>query len=493
MPSLLTTLNGTTQRWLVVIALCLAVFLPRLLTLGSILTIDEPLWQGRGITFIKGVATAHFDQTLVAGQPGVTTSWLAGLTYRWHSLAANQAAVGVATGILILVITYFVIQIGGWWWGLLVGFWLALDPFGLAYSRVIHTDALLAFSYLASLAAILAALAPAPALPIKRYLVISGVLGALAVLTKLFAVILIPTVGLLLLVAYWRQPRVLFSTILWWGLSALITALLLWPALWSDTTNVFNYLTGRVEMHAGGTRDTDITAHWWYYLRELWYHSSLLTTVGVLFGIVGLIWRPVHSLRRVTLIILAAGIVYLVIMSVSVDKGERYVLFTFLSLQMLAVYGVFWLAARWPDQKATGLLAALAIAGLVLTAWLAHPYYLAYRNPLYPYTWALNHRSGWGEGLEQAATWVQTKRPGAKVAAYYPRVFSYFYKGDVDSITHLPDTNADLVVLYRGMLERAPNTPEADITHEYLNGPTQPIHIISLQGLPYVWIYERHP
>jgi hypothetical protein len=128
---------------------------------------------------------------------------------------------------------------------------------------------------------------------------------------------------------------------------------------------------------------------------------------------------------------------------------------------------------------------------MITTTWLTHPYYLAYRNPWYLH--AETHRSGWGEGLEQAAQWVQTNRPGAKVATYYPRVFSYFYQGDVDSITHLPDTNADLVVVYRGMLERAPGTPEADIVHEYLNSSTPPVHIISLQGLPYVWIFERHP
>src|SRR5688572_7024799 len=105
-------------RHLLLATLLLAVFLPRLASLVNVLTIDEPLWISRGETFITNFSTGQFAKTIVAGQPGVTTAWLVGLTIPSHSIAIKQAAISLSTGILVLVCTYFFVLLMGRKWGL---------------------------------------------------------------------------------------------------------------------------------------------------------------------------------------------------------------------------------------------------------------------------------------------------------------------------------------------------------------------------------------
>ncbi|MEX2054888.1 MAG: hypothetical protein WD972_01790, partial [Candidatus Andersenbacteria bacterium] len=138
-------------RLLIVAGLLLAIFLPRLVSLGTILTVDEPLWQGRGTQFMKGLATGHFEKTLVAGQPGATTAWLVGLVAFYGSLTAAQAMIAIACGGLLALNGYFFIRLWGGYGGSIALLLLALNPFLIAHSRIVHTDALLALSYLGSL------------------------------------------------------------------------------------------------------------------------------------------------------------------------------------------------------------------------------------------------------------------------------------------------------------------------------------------------------
>ncbi|MGH7928884.1 MAG: hypothetical protein ACREQV_13940, partial [Candidatus Binatia bacterium] len=194
-------------RWWLIAALTAATFLPRLIGLGNVLTVDEPLWQSRAGQFIRALSVGQFEETLVAGQPGITTAWLAGIVDHYHSLAASQAVIAVATGLLVLIITYFLVYLWGWRWAVTAGFLLALNPFLLGHSRVVHTDALLALFYLASLCALLAGLLPVQKTksPIRRYIVVSAVLAAFALLTKLFALLIIPTALLIIGWSYIRQ------------------------------------------------------------------------------------------------------------------------------------------------------------------------------------------------------------------------------------------------------------------------------------------------
>lgn len=477
------------------------IFLPRLIGLGRVLTVDEPLWQSRARTFITALASRRFDQTLVAGQPGVTTAGVVGLASRFQSLAADQTAVAVLTGFLILLIAYFLILLWGWYWGVAGGVLLALDPFLIAHSRLVHTDGLLALFYTACVVTLLAALEPVwhGQKVVLRYFVLSAILGGLALLTKLFAILLLPTAGAILVYTCWKNRTGLssfFSYLFLWSGLVILTIFVLWPALWTDADTVYNYLFGRTSMHAEGTRIQETTSRWWYYLRESFFRITPLISVLIPITVASyFLGRPL-PIKRHSAVLMLSALFYGLVLSFSSDKSDRYVLPALVLLCVACTYAVFQLFAGILKAKkrnimlsVAGLLVFLALVNLVDIVRI-HPYYLAYFNHLYPVE--KYHKLGWGEGLETAAAWVAQRDPKAKVITYYPRVFAYFYSGgSVESIGDIDDSNADYLVLYRSMFERGDDAPETDIVNKILvQQQRQPEHIVTVNGLPFVWIYK---
>lgn len=486
------------ERYITVLLLILAVFLPRIGDLGTMLTIDEPLWQSRAGRFIQAVATGMFADSLVAGQPGITTTWIVGATGESNSLKTSQAAIAIFSGVLLLIVTYFLILVWGWQLGTAAGFLLALNPFLIAHNRVVHTDGLLALFYLASLCALLAGLFPAKVtsrIPIRRYIIFSAILAALALLTKLFALLLIPT-SLCIISLPYIQKKYSFNTLLrlallWLG-TLTLTFYLLWPALWFDTDKVFTYLTGRTELHAAGIRQDEITTKPWYYAREVFFRITPVTTIFTVWGLITFFRKKKLKSIYTAGIILFSGIAYILAMSTSSEKSDRYVLFGILALDVFAAFGIqsfyFFCIEHWTRlRKHLFLLFIVPVVYLAATDARLHPYYLAYYNQLYPI--GQSHKLGWGEGLEQAATWIYSQDPSASVASYYARVFKYFYPGSVDSTGHIDNKN--YLVLYRSMLERGPDSPDTELLNEYLYNPLiSPVHTIYINNLPYVWIFK---
>lgn len=515
------TVDTVFTRRLVVGLLVVATFVPRLTSLGTMLTIDENLWRGRGELFIKSFASGHFDKTLVAGQPGVTTAWLVGLSLPWHSLASAQAAIAVACGVLILLTTYALTRLWRFWWGITGGFFIALDPFLIAHSRLVHTDALFALFYLASLVFLLVGLEDVwhGESPRRLHVVISAVLGSLALLTKIFTTILMPTVVLIFLVMAIRSRRripELFQAMIIWLAVLTLTTFALWPALWTAPEQVSQYLTGRATLHVSeGTHVGETTATWWYYSREGIFRLSAVTTLLLIPTIFATI-KNRDRMWRTALILLLSGIAFAVILSFSSEKSDRYILISLLTLDLFAVLGLRqigdWITSRTqvtavgaPRQShgsssearlvrvkllagPVGITGA-AILLLAIGAVRIHPYYLAHHNALYPVE--ERHKLGWGEGLEQAAVWLEQNHPSAKVASYYPSIMKHWY-GEADPLNHLDETTAPYVILYRSMFERGEGHVDTEIADEYLSNPDQqPIHTIFINNLPYVWIFER--
>jgi hypothetical protein len=157
-------------------------FIPRLLDLGRFLTADEFLWVDRSRNFVAGLTNAAYQCTTVVeqwefaqglactlrtGHPGVTTMWTGsfGLLLTWlagpRHISLHDYVVGVPTNPLeasliaperfgtVLLVSLWVVAV--YWLArrllgaqiALVGtLFIALDPFHIALSRVIHHDAL---------------------------------------------------------------------------------------------------------------------------------------------------------------------------------------------------------------------------------------------------------------------------------------------------------------------------------------------------------------
>lgn len=483
-------------RVLIVIILVLATFVPRLTSLETTLTVDEPLWQGRGEQFVKALASGHFEKTLTAGQPGVTTTWLVGIARPWNSLRAGQTAVALGSSLLILTATYALTRLWGFWWGITGGLLLALDPFLIAHSRVVHTDALFSLSALVSLLFLLLTFestSAASALP-KRYLVLNAFFAGAAILSKTFGLFLIPVSLLVIIIkAYPHKPWLLTAletSILWLAVFTL-TIFALWPALWVGPAEVVQFLTSRVALHSGDAAPHagETTAEWWYYARDGLFRSTPIALIALLPGM----WAALRNrdrLQRSCLALLTIGIVFAFLLSFSTDKSDRYILLSLLTLDLFAVLGLRQLQriATHFFPRARIAVAALAITVLLGEVFALHPYYLAYHNRLYPVE--ARHKLGWGEGLEQAAAWINQHAPGASVASYYANVFAHWYAGPVSGLTG--DSTADYLVLYRSMFERGPAHSDTDLADQYIwSGRYQPEHVIEINHLPYVWIFKN--
>lgn len=510
--------------------LLVAVLVPRLKSLGVILTIDELLWRARGAQFLEGLATLDFPKTFTQVQPGVTTAWLAALARPWELLAASQAAVALAVSLGLLVSAYLLVRLTSFWTGMAAAAVLALDPFFIAHSRVVHTDALLAtFQLLSVLFLLLFRREHA-----RRYLLLSAVAGGLTVLTKQHGFLLWAFVPLLLLAAARLKGASARSALrpaaAWVGI-ALLTVVLLWPALWVPTPRNARAFVDRMKIQLAEERGRGGEEHWWYYGREFVFRltpaATVLAPIGLLAAGVSRVagrrrradvppgFRASHlretrgwvagesfdrvrdRLQGVVLPVAVFGILHAVVLSALPTKGDRWILITFLAADLAALAGALalsrWAARAWRRPALAPPLAAAVVVGLIglLAADAArlHPYYLAHYNRLFPI--ASDRKLGWGEGLEQVAVFLE-RRPdaGAPVVSYFPRVLAHFYRGEVERLVRADEPRYRYVVLYRSMFERPADAYESDFLRRYL-GVERPLHVVTINGLPYAWVYEN--
>ncbi len=176
-------LSKLLPKFSISLALFLVAFIPRLLDLGRFLTADEFLWIDRSRTFLAGLLNPTFacdslvdawDNvaqglacTLRTGHPGVTTMWSGtfGMWFTWLADRQNlsfydyltQLSTNPLDFILIAPVRFPTVLITSLWvvavyWllrrlfggqvALVTALLLALAPFHIALSRVIHHDAL---------------------------------------------------------------------------------------------------------------------------------------------------------------------------------------------------------------------------------------------------------------------------------------------------------------------------------------------------------------
>ncbi len=175
---------------LIPLLIFLIAFIPRIIDLGTGLTIDERNWLVRGPRFIHWVSEGNFIQTYVSYHPGVTTNWLSGLFQEFFSqpgmdfsqtLSIARFPVALITSLGILLMYFLLKGLFHEKIAILATVLIALDPFYLAHSRLIHTDALVTTFMIISLLAFLLYLRK----PDRIFLLmITGGFLGLAILTK---------------------------------------------------------------------------------------------------------------------------------------------------------------------------------------------------------------------------------------------------------------------------------------------------------------------
>ncbi|GAB4452223.1 MAG: hypothetical protein Fur0044_47360 [Anaerolineae bacterium] len=323
--------------------------------------------------------------------------------------------------------------------------------------------------------------------------ILSAVFAGLALLTKLPAPILglfIGGLGLAALAFDWPKHgraavRRWMEALALWGVIALAVVFLLWPALWVapaatlqqmyiDSFEVGELGEGHDAFFMGQVLDDPGP---WFYPYALAFRLTPVAMAGLVLNLIWLvvtIFRKNSTLKsselKVALINWGFIVFIILLANLSPKKLDRYVIAVIPPLLFLAAQGFGWawqnlLNFAWRRRLAAPLLAGLVILHLMF-AILAAPYYLTYYNPLLGGVGQAAQQVpvGWGEGLEQAAAYLN-RLPQAEtltVSSWYSDLFQLYFAGQQTSFSDdgRGQLAADYVVFYINQWQRQKPYPE---------------------------------
>ena len=538
--------------WAIPLAVLLAALIPRVLGLDRFLTADEDDQLRFAASFFTSVLAGDWKRAVLLGYPGVPTMALGGLglglrywLHTWgvaplpvvgpdmastlrqaanYPLAYIQAArlpMAVMASLAVLGMYLLARRLVGERIALVAALFIAFDPFFMAHSRILHVDAPLTYFMFLSFLAFLLYLREGK----WRWLALSGLAGALATLSKTAGAALVPILVVTGLIYALRPPNDLTQPAVrrgrippgWrrfivalaaWGAVAAIAFYALWPSMWVDPGRAIYWITRNVVNVAGAAHPTS-GVFWgptgsdqspFYYLVSLPFHLTPLVLIGMLAGVV-VTWR-LRGYRMVLLALWTYVILFTVAVSLVERRGDRYLLPVYLALDLLAAV-VLCHFGGWINRQVGKILktptairqAQYILCGIVLLAVLlptlaTYPYYFTYLNPLVGggYTAPYLINIGWGEGLDQAADYLN-QLPGASnktVAAWYSAQFAPFFKGrTVDLSSNQPALTADYTVVYINQLQRG--FPSQELLFYFKD--RQPIYTVRLGGVDYAQVY----
>ena len=444
---------------------------------------------------------AHADLTILEYLSQVTTRPSVTLEY----LAPARLPTAILTALCVVVIYLLMRRLFSQFPALLAAVLLALDPFYLAHSRVIHHDAL-ATSF--SLIALIAFLGYVWRHQSYLWLILSGVSAGLAFLSKGSALFLIGFMGLVLLWAMWadirRQPHAWRQAVIgrvgvglvWFAIAAVIF-IACWPAVWVDPVGTVG---GMLDKAVGYAQEAHTKGNYFmgqsvadpgplFYPLVLLFRTTPLSLLGLLLFLVQVVLYArrygVASLIdsagvQVRISLLLYVVTFTLFMGVGSKKFDRYLLPVFPVIDLLAgiaiAQAVRWLIDRRqdPDTEAVPGSGNAGVAGIVVLAILfmqglaslpQHPYYLSAYNALVGGPWLAQRvlLVGWGEGLEQAAYYLneQPDVQDTDVSLFYYRDFVTFFEGTTQKLEDdnpdnpVPWQGADHVVFYVNQVQAA--------------------------------------
>lgn len=530
------------------LGLLLLILAPRLPRLGQFVTPDERKWLARSANFAYALAHADFARTFQREHPGVTVMWAGalGLLTRYPDYPREAPGYfgwkeeeiepflrqkGFAPlDVLVAGRLFTVLFVAGALLGAFafarrtlgdgpaaLGFALiALSPFHVGLSRLLHLDALLSALVLLSLAALLAYALDGHR---RRDLLVSGAAAGLAWLTKSPGLFLIPLAGMILLWDAWRRegwsrawPLALRRGVLW-GVAGMGVSVLLWPAMWVAPLDSVVRVMAAATTYAGighlnptffMGRVYENDPGWLFYPVNYLWRETPVVLVGLLGAATA--WARRHPpfgtprARAVAGWLLTGAFAFGVVMSAGAKKFDRYLLPAFPLLALVSALGWWALAtaARTWRLRAAWLLVATAVAGQGAGVLATFPYYLSYYNPLLggarraPQVMLI----GWGEGLDAAARYLNEKPEAEtlRVTAWYmDGPFSYYFVGEPmpirfrATITNvLQWLSTDYVVTYVNQWQRG--LPSRELLDYFEQHP--PEKVIVIDGLEYARIYD---
>lgn len=505
----------------------LLAFAARLVGISLFVTPDEDNWMRRAGNFAEALETHDLRRTFQSGHPGVTTMWvahlgmgaetsrLAGVTVQdWpvtrepgfmDLLVRARLAMIAVNSLLLVGMVMLAWRLLGAVPALIGGVLLALDPFLVAHSQVVHVDAL-------SMGLITVSMLAAGVYWWSGgrvgYLVLCGAAAGLAVLTKAPSLVLGLLVPIVALTAPWVDPerwswRRAVNTLTIAGLLGVAMLVALWPSMWVAPVETVeraiaftlatsaehrpgNFFMGRAVADPGP----------FFYPVAIMFRLSPL----VLGGLVALaVLLPPRALKRPTILLLVLLFGFIAFLSLAGKKLDRYTLPAFPAMGLLAGLGLWtlWLWLAEYLKRFSAQTRRLAVAGgvalLVVLQALplisVYPYALAYYSPLVgggPNA-ARTLLVGWGEGLDQVAAYLNAQPDAQRqlIAVYFPLELN-FAGMTSGTVTQFGDTRpVNYIVDYVNAAQRNQTPPEVS--------GLQPVHEVWINGIRYARIYHLDP
>lgn len=515
----------------------------RLLALNRYVTPDELIWVYRSVLFREAVQSGQWANTLVAGHPGVITTWLgtAALSlqlvlqpsdmavYTWITrlayltpdnmeafrqlyvfLDSGRTAVAVINSLGVVAVFWLVRELLNSRIALVAAFLIALDPFVGGLSGLFHVDGLLMTWSVVSLLTLALGVGfghtTQEAGQRVMWLALSGAAAALAILSKSPGLILLPVAALAIFSIILRENSVSFGrrfalmmgyAAVWFSSFVLIT-LLLYPALWSSPQQVFSMAGGNASRHVEEALrptffmgDVAFDHGPMFYPVVLLWRLSPLVIGGLLLLLIYLVkkgqFRKQAIDKPVIVLLLVWVLLFLIGISFAAKKFDRYALPVIPALAILAASA---LGSRRVEESRT-LKAAILLLAIAYMAMLATsvPYLLSAYNPLAggPFTAQYVLPLGWGESVSASGRWL-ANTPGAEertaLSGIAPSLAPFF-----TGTTLFAETStwheADYIILTANSRQVAPQSIAK------ANEELELRHSVQYGLLPQAWIYSN--
>jgi hypothetical protein len=528
----------------ILVLVFLVAFLPRAVYPVS----RSILWYQRAVRFSDALLAKDWAGTCHTYHPGVTTMWIAGLGIslfaRRRGLTSAQllgdqparpgdvndaieaGVIPLAVVIaLCIALTYVLLKrLTNRNVALAGSLLLALDPFHLTHSKVLHVDGLLAVFMFVSVLFLFNHLRR----PSKLDLALSGAFAGLAFLTKTPSWFLVPYAVLAVGTYEWpsgseslRVRWAVLRRVLWriirtfliWGAVAAVLFVVLWPAMWVEPLEMLRFMGHWTVFHTEEVHENPVYFNGEssfedpglaFYLATIAWKTTVLTLpmalVAPLFALLGLYEQ---RQKRLVWLLVGYALFFTVQMGLSAHKELRYVLPIFPALDVLAAFGlvqILEVIGRMDLFQSRGWLrpALLAVAlGLHGGVALAHhPYYGTHHNSLLGGSKAAKKVlpiQNQAEGLDLAARYLnQLPRASQARAMVHPLGARLFERSFLGYTSPGPEQWTNYRVYYVNQVMRGLGGEEWEEAWRADKQET-PLWTVTFSGVPYVWVYGSPP
>lgn len=378
-------------------------------------------WKQRSYDFGTGVYGLQFEKTFQKYHPGVTLMWVGSSGVKIANVITSDVfpqnfptevsriffldRVQKILLVLVMGFTYALAfyatrKIINTKYALTTFLLMSLEPFFLGLTRVFHLEGLMSILMLASM---LWFYYFTRDMAYKKRLLVSGVLGGLALLTKTSAVYLILFIGfssvfLTNLVSYkekltWKSLKLPIFVTIRWLFVALLTFVILWPVMW---VNPLRALTGLYTGVAEVGVETDHAQIYFgnlvpdpgplYYLVVTGLRTSVWLLLGFISGALFLLINKKYkkenpAMVQLFLYLLAYTLLYIIQISIPSKKLDRYILPAILSMFMIAGFTFQYLLGLLKKYRIIGII-TLYLPALITLGIIRYDY-LSYYSPLF--------------------------------------------------------------------------------------------------------------